>query len=162
MTGVNKVILVGRVGNDPETRTAKDVTFTNITLATSENWKDKNTGERQERTEWHRITFRGKLAEIVGEYGKKGMLLYVEGSIRTRSWEQDGEKKYATEIVANEMQMLSSKDNTAEPSGGAQRSSSSSREAPHRAGGSGVGNPPNRKPSRQPPPDDSFDDDIPF
>ena len=105
--GINKVILVGNVGQDPETRYMPNGgAVTNVTLATSETWKDKNTGENQERTEWHRIVFYQRLAEIVAEYVKKGSKLYVEGALRTRSWEQEGVKRYATEIIANEMQML--------------------------------------------------------
>jgi len=108
--GVNKVILVGNVGRDPETRyMPSGGAVTNLTLATSETWKDKNTGQPQERTEWHRIVFFNRLAEIVNEYVRKGGKLYIEGSLRTRSWEQDGVTRYTTEIVANEMQMLDSR-----------------------------------------------------
>lgn len=108
--GVNKVILVGNVGRDPETRyMPSGGAVTNLTLATSETWKDKNTGQPQERTEWHRIVFFNRLAEIVNEYVRKGSKLYIEGSLRTRSWEQDGITRYATEIVAAEMQMLDSR-----------------------------------------------------
>ena len=108
--GINKVILVGNVGQDPETRYMPNGNaVTNITLATSETWKDKNTGEQQERTEWHRVTFYQRLAEIVAEYVKKGSKLYIEGRLQTRSWEQDGIKRYATDIIANEMQMLDSR-----------------------------------------------------
>ena len=108
--GINKVILVGNVGQDPETRYLQSGgAVTNLTLATSETWKDKNTGENQERTEWHRVSFFNRLAEIVAEYVKKGSKLYVEGSLRTRSWEQDGVKRYTTEIIASEMQMIDSR-----------------------------------------------------
>lgn len=108
--GVNKVILVGNVGKDPETRyLPSGGAVTNLALATSESWKDKNTGQPQEKTEWHRVVFFNRLAEIVNEYVKKGSKLYVEGSLRTRSWEQDGVTRYATEIVVNEMQMLDSR-----------------------------------------------------
>ena len=108
--GVNKVILVGNVGKDPETRyLPSGGAVTNLALATSETWKDKNTGQPQEKTEWHRVVFFNRLAEIVNEYVRKGSKLYVEGSLRTRSWEQDGITRYATEIVANEMQMLDSR-----------------------------------------------------
>jgi len=107
--GVNKVILIGNVGQDPETKhMPSGGAVSNITLATSDSWKDKNTGQPQEKTEWHRVVFFNRLAEIVNEYVKKGSKLYIEGSLRTRSWEQDGVKRYATEIVANEMQMLDS------------------------------------------------------
>src|SRR5690606_2121772 len=105
--GINKVILVGNVGQDPETRYMPNGgAVTNLSLATSETWKDKNTGEQQERTEWHRVVFYQRLAEIVAEYVKKGSKLYVEGRLQTRSWEQDGVKRYTTEIIASEMQML--------------------------------------------------------
>jgi single-strand DNA-binding protein len=112
--GVNKVILVGNVGQDPESRFMPNGgAVTNLTLATSESWKDKNTGNQEERTEWHRIVFYQKLAEIVNQYVKKGAKLYVEGSLRTRSWEQDGIKRYSTEIIAESMQMLDSKHDVA-------------------------------------------------
>ena len=106
--GVNKVILIGNLGADPETRfMPSGGAVTNIRLATSESWKDRQTGQQQERTEWHRVVFFNKLGEIAGEYLKKGSKVYVEGSIRTRKWQgQDGHDRYTTEIVANEMQML--------------------------------------------------------
>ncbi|MDP2129175.1 MAG: single-stranded DNA-binding protein [Pseudohongiella sp.] len=108
--GVNKVILVGNVGKDPEVRyLPSGGAVANLALATSESWKDKNTGQPQEKTEWHRVVFFNRLAEIVKEYVSKGSKLYIEGSLRTRSWEQDGVTKYATEIVANEMQMIDSR-----------------------------------------------------
>lgn len=148
--GINKVILVGNVGQDPETRYMPNGNaVTNISIATSETWKDKNTGEQQERTEWHRVTFYQRLAEIVAEYVKKGSKLYVEGRLQTRSWEQDGVKKYATDIIANEMQMLDSRG-----SAGDSYSPSQSQSAPP---------PKNETPTQQAPVDaDSFDDDIPF
>ena len=106
--GINKVILVGNLGGDPETRyTASGSAITNITLATSESWRDKQTGETQERTEWHRVVFFNRLAEIAGEYLRKGRQVYIEGSLRTRKWQdQNGQDRWTTEIVANEMQML--------------------------------------------------------
>ncbi|MFP4155117.1 MAG: single-stranded DNA-binding protein [Halothiobacillaceae bacterium] len=106
--GINKVILVGNLGVDPEVRyMPSGGQVTNIRIATSEQWRDKNTGENQERTEWHRVVFFGRLAEIAGEYLRKGSQVYVEGSLRTRKWQgQDGQDRYTTEIVANEMQML--------------------------------------------------------
>lgn len=109
--GVNKVILVGNLGQDPETRyMPSGGAVTNITVATSETWKDKNSGQMQERTEWHRVVFFNKLAEIAGEYLKKGSKVYVEGALRTRKWQdQSGVDRYTTEIVANEMQMLDSR-----------------------------------------------------
>jgi single-strand DNA-binding protein len=108
--GVNKVILVGNLGSDPDVRYMPNGNaVANISLATSQSWKDKNTGEQQEKTEWHRVVFFNRLAEIVEQYVKKGSKLYVEGRLQTRSWEQDGVKRYTTEIVASEMQMLDSR-----------------------------------------------------
>ncbi len=109
--GINKVILIGNLGNDPETRyTQSGAAVTNISLATSETWKDKQTGQPQERTEWHRVVFFNRLAEIAGEYLRKGSKVYVEGSLRTRKWQdQSGQDRYTTEIVGNEMQMLDSR-----------------------------------------------------
>lgn len=147
--GVNKVILIGNVGQDPETRYMPNGNaVTNLSLATTETWKDKNTGEQQERTEWHRVTFYQRLAEIVAEYVRKGSKLYIEGRLQTRSWEQDGVKRYATDIIASEMQMLDTR-------GGAGDGYSSGTAAP----------PPqkNTTPTQEAPADiDSFDDDIPF
>lgn len=105
--GVNKVILIGNIGKDPELKYFPNGdAFCNLTLATTENWTDKGSGERKERTEWHNVVFTRKLAEIVGQYVKKGSKVYVEGSLRTRKWEKDGVERYTTEIVANDMQML--------------------------------------------------------
>ena len=114
MAGINKVILVGNLGKDPEVRSlANGSQVTRITIATSESWTDKQSGQKQERTEWHRVVFFNRLAEIAGEYLKKGSKVYVEGSLQTRSWEdQQGVKKYATEIKVKEMQMLDSKGST--------------------------------------------------
>ncbi len=108
MSGVNKVILVGRLGQDPEVRyTPSGVAVANFSLATSEEWTDKNSGEKQERTEWHRIVAWRRLGEICGEYLRKGSQVYIEGKLQTRSWEdRDGNKRYTTEIIANQMQML--------------------------------------------------------
>lgn len=108
MSSVNTVILVGRLGKDPEVRYMNNGdAVSNTSLATREKWKDKNTGESKELTEWHRVVFHRKLAEIVGEYCKKGSLIYVEGKLRTRKWQsQDGKDNYTTEIIANKMQML--------------------------------------------------------
>lgn len=111
--GINKVILVGNVGNDPECREGSSGAIANLSVATSETWKDKNTGEQQERTEWHRVVFFNRLAEVVRDYVKKGTKIYLEGRLQTRSYEQDGVQKYSTEIVANEMQMLDSKNGSA-------------------------------------------------
>jgi len=109
--GINKVILIGNLGNDPDVRyTAGGAAVSNISIATTESWKDKETGEQQDRTEWHRVVFFGRLAEIVAEYLKKGSQVYVEGRLQTRKWQdKDGNDRYSTEIVANEMQMLGSR-----------------------------------------------------
>jgi len=106
--GINKVIIVGNLGADPETRAMPSgTTVANLRIATSENWKDKQTGEQQERTEWHRVALFGRLGEIAAEYLKKGSQVYIEGSLRTRKWQdKQGQERYSTEIVANEMQML--------------------------------------------------------
>lgn len=112
MRGVNKAIIVGNVGKDPETKyLPSGNAVTNVTIATSESYTDKQTGQRVEQTEWHRVVFMGKLAEIAGEYLKKGSKVYVEGSIHTRSWDdkQSGQKRYSTEIKASAMQMLDSR-----------------------------------------------------
>lgn len=117
--GINKVIIVGNIGQDPETRTFPDGgSITNISVATSEAWTDKQTGQPQERTEWHRIVFRGRLAEIAAQYLRKGSKVYIEGSLRTTKFQdkQTGHDRYSTDIVAREMQMLDSKpDNQSEP-----------------------------------------------
>jgi single-strand DNA-binding protein len=155
MASVNKVILVGNLGRDPETRYAPDGgAITNVSIATTETWKDKN-GEKQEKTEWHRVVFFSKLAEIAGEYLKKGSQVYVEGRLQTRKWQdKDGQDKYSTEIVADRMQMLGSRQGM----GGGDRGD---REAPaDREGGS--------RPAGKPAPAkagnkfDDFEDDIPF
>ena len=114
--GINKVILIGNLGNDPDTRyTSGGAAVANISLATSESWKDRESGEQQERTEWHRVVFFGRLAEIVSEYLRKGSQIYVEGRLQTRKWQdKDGNDRYTTEIVANEMQMLGGRGNTAD------------------------------------------------
>ncbi len=148
---VNKVILVGRLGKDPETRyMTNGEAVTNVTLATSENWKDKN-GEKQDKTEWHNLVFYRRLAEIAGEYLKKGSQIYVEGKLQTRKWQdKEGKDRYTTEIVVNEMQMLGSKsggssnfevvEKTAAVSSGGAKPAAASK-------GGGF---------------DNFDDDIPF
>jgi single-strand DNA-binding protein len=148
--GINKVILIGNLGRDPETRyMPSGGAVTNVTLATSETWKDKNTGEPQERTEWHRVVFFNRLGEIAGEYLKKGSKVYVEGSLRTRKWQgQDGQDRYTTEIVASEMQMLDSK-------GGGSAAFDAPASAPQRAPSQ-----PQTAPASMP--DNDFDDDIPF
>jgi single-strand DNA-binding protein len=161
--GINKVILVGNLGADPETRyTANGGAITNIRLATSESWKDKQTGENQERTEWHRVVLFGKLGEIAGEYLKKGRQVYIEGSLRTNKYtDKDGIERYSTDIVANEMQMLGG------PGGGGGGEGGGggwSRDRGERSGGAprGGGAPSSSRPAQKPA-DTSFeDDDIPF
>ena len=108
MAGVNKVIVVGRLGSDPDTRyMPSGSAVTNVSVATSESWKDKESGEKQEKTEWHRVVFFNRLAEIASEYLKKGSQIYVEGRLQTRKWEdKEGKERWTTEIVANQMQML--------------------------------------------------------
>jgi len=117
MASVNKVILVGNLGRDPETKYMPDgAAITNASLATSFQWTDKASGEKKEETEWHRIVFRGRLAEIAGEYLKKGSQVYVEGRLRTRKWQdKEGQERYTTEIVADSMQMLGSRAGSGEP-----------------------------------------------
>ncbi|MFP5344610.1 MAG: single-stranded DNA-binding protein [Gammaproteobacteria bacterium] len=150
--GVNKVILIGNLGKDPEVRyMPSGGAVANVTIATSESWKDKTTGEQQERTEWHNVVFYNRLAEIVGEYLKKGSQVYVEGSIRTRKWQdkETGKDRYTTEIIANEMQMLGSRAGGGEASmGGKARAKTES--APATAS----------KPEAAQ--EAAFDDDIPF
>ncbi len=142
--GINKVILIGNLGRDPEVRYSPNGgAIANITLATSESWKDKNTGEQVEKTEWHRVVFFRRLAEIVGEYLKKGSKVYIEGKLQTRKWQdKDGNDRYTTEVVANEMQMLDSR-------GGS--TSYNQDEAPAA-----------QPMSQEPAPAGDFDDDIPF
>ena len=111
MSGLNKVMLIGRLGRDPELRyTPSGLAIANFSIATSEQWKDKDSGEKKERTEWHRIVVFGKLGELCGEYLAKGRQTYVEGRLQTRSWEKDGVTRYTTEIVASDIQFLGAKD----------------------------------------------------
>ncbi len=155
--GVNKVILVGNLGNDPETRyMPSGDAVTNISIATTESWKDKQSGEQKEKTEWHRVVMFRRLGEIAAEYLRKGSQVYIEGKLRTNKWkDRDGNDRYTTEIIADEMQMLggrggagggdySSGGGSNKPSGGGSRDQS----------GGGQNSPP--------PPADDFDDDIPF
>ena len=153
--GINKVILVGNLGKDPEVRySPSGQAVANATLATSESWKDKNTGEKQERTEWHRVVFFGRLAEIAGEYLKKGAQIYVEGRLQTRKWQdKEGQDRYTTEIVANEMQMLGSRSGAGAPADQNFNQDVSANEGP--SGGAA------RAPAKAPAGAD-FDDDIPF
>jgi single-strand DNA-binding protein len=155
--GVNKAILVGNLGRDPEVRYAPNgQAVANITLATSESWKDKNTGDKQEKTEWHRVVFFGKLAEIAGEYLKKGMQVYVEGRLQTRKWQdKDGQDRYTTEIVANEMQMLGSREGRGAPAADFNQDPGEAAAAPARGA-------PAAKKSPAAAPAGGIDDDIPF
>lgn len=176
--GINKVILIGNLGQDPEIRyMPAGGAVTNVNIATSETWKDKQTGQPQERTEWHRVVFFNRLAEIAGEYLKKGSKCYIEGSLRTRKWQgQDGQDRYTTEIVASEMQML---DSRGESGGGANYGGGSGYDQsqdPGYGGQQSYGNAPSgqsqgggQRPQQKPQPAqqpaggfDSFDDDIPF
>ncbi len=158
--GINKVILVGNLGAAPESRSTNNgSTVCNIRIATSESWRDKQTGENQERTEWHNVVFFGRLAEIASQYLRKGSQVYVEGSLRTRKWQgQDGQDRYTTEIVANEMQMLGGRGeggggqgggswNNDEDAGGSRSAAPSRSHAPAAA---------------QPPASNYEDDDLPF
>jgi single-strand DNA-binding protein len=158
MASVNKVILVGNLGADPETKyLPSGDAVTNIRIATTDRWKDKASGEMKEATEWHRIAFFGRLAQIAGEYLKKGSQVYVEGRIRTRKWQdKDGQDRYSTEIVADQMQMLGARSGSGEPRGEARGEPMSARasaepKAPASAGAA-------KKPGKF----DDMEDDIPF
>jgi single-strand DNA-binding protein len=155
MASINKVILIGNLGRDPEVRyTPNGAAICNVTIATSRNWKDKNSGERMEETEWHRVVFYDRLAEIAGEYLKKGRPVYVEGRLKTRKWQdKDGVEKYTTEIIADQMQMLGGRDGGGDEGGGggggsrpAARAPAASKPAPQKSS-TGF---------------DDMDDDIPF
>ena len=155
--GVNKVIIVGNLGGDPETRyMPSGSAVTNLTVATNESWKDKQTGEQKERTEWHKVAMFNRLAEIAAEYLRKGSQVYIEGKLRTRKWQgQDGQDRYTTEIIADEMQMLGGRGGAG---GGGSFGGGGGQQGGGQQGGGqqgGVNAPP------QPGPDD-FDDDIPF
>ncbi len=147
--GVNKVILVGNLGADPESRyTPSGTAVANLRLATTKQWKDRNSGEQQERTEWHRVVMFNRLAEIAGEYLKKGSQVYIEGELQTRKWQdQSGNDRYTTEVVANDMQMLGGRGGGGGDFGGSSGGGQSSGQ-----GGGGQGSKAN----------DDFDDDIPF
>ena len=154
--GVNKVILIGNLGRDPETRyMPSGGAVTNVSVATSKQWRDRDSGEQKEKTEWHRVVFFNRLAEIAGEYLKKGSRVYIEGELRTRDWERDGQKHYTTEIVANEMQMMDGR-NEMGGGGGGGFSSDGGRGGGSSSGGGGAPD------DFGPPPADDFDDDIPF
>jgi single-strand DNA-binding protein len=160
--GINKVILVGNLGNDPDVKaTQGGTTITTISVATSEQWKDKQTGQAQERTEWHRVKFFGRLAEIAGDYLRKGSQVYIEGSLRTDKYtDKNGIERYTTDIIANEMQMLGGRGDGGQGGGGGNYDRGS-RQAPAQRR--------EPAPSRAPAPapsagidDVPFDDDIPF
>ncbi|HIE87265.1 MAG: single-stranded DNA-binding protein [bacterium] len=166
--GINKVILVGNLGRDPETRyMPSGGAVTNVSIATSKGWKDRDSGEQKERTEWHRIVFFNKLAEIAGEYLKRGSKVYIEGELRTRDWEKDGQKHYTTEVVASEMQMLDSRGemggggSSSGGSGGSQGGGGGSSSGGS-GGSQGGGGSSSAGDDFGPPPSDDFDDDIPF
>lgn len=157
--GINKVILVGNLGNDPEVRYANNGSaIANLSIATSESWKDKNTGDPVEKTEWHRVVMFNRLGEIAGEYLKKGSKVYIEGKLQTRKWQdQSGQDRYTTEIVANEMQMLDSRSGSDMSGGGYQAPQQQS--APQQQQSA-----PQQQQSAPaaPQPSNDFDDDIPF
>ena len=162
--GINKVILVGNLGADPETRyTPSGTAITTIRIATSESWKDKQTGEQQERTEWHRVKFFSRLAEIAGEYLKKGSQVYVEGRLRTEEYEKDGIKRWSTDVIADEMQMLGSRGGVGGGEGGGGGGGGGERR--ERGPARGPQSAPQRSsapPSSAPGPDSFDDDEIPF
>ncbi|HEX5126351.1 MAG TPA: single-stranded DNA-binding protein [Rhodocyclaceae bacterium] len=166
MASVNKVILVGNLGKDPETRYAPSGdAICNITLATTDSWKDKASGEKKEQTEWHRVVFFGKLAEIAGQYLRKGRQVYVEGSLRTRKWQdKDGQDRYTTEIRADAMQMLGSREGMGDAPMRSQEGGESGRSS--RGGENSSGGSNNNSGRTEPSPTASgfgdFDDDIPF
>jgi len=152
--GINKVILIGNLGADPETRAMPSgTTVANLRIATSESWRDKQTGEQQERTEWHRVALFGRLAEVAGEYLRKGSQVYIEGSLRTRKWQdKQGNERYSTEIVGNDLQMLGGRGGggaTMGAASGGAASAGTPSYAEESAGGAS---------SRS----EEFDDDIPF
>ena len=181
MAGVNKVIIIGNLGNDPDMRyMPSGEAVANLSIATSETWTDRNTGEKREKTEWHRVVAFRKLAEIIGQYCKKGSKIYIEGKLQTRKWtDQSGQNRYTTEIIADEMQMLDSRG-----SGGGDWGSSQGQDYGNQGGddygyndygNSGGGNQRNSMPNKPVPPQndnggfggpaldqDTFDDDIPF
>ncbi|MEH3085339.1 MAG: single-stranded DNA-binding protein [Xylophilus ampelinus] len=171
MASVNKVIIVGNLGRDPEMRTfPSGDQVANVTIATTDRWKDKNSGEMREATEWHRVVFNGRLAEIVGQYLRKGSQVYVEGSLRTRKWtDQSGQEKYTTEIRADQMQMLGSRQggnggggDGFGDEGGYDSAPPARRSPPPAAAPRPAPRPPAPAPSRSSSGFDDMDDDIPF
>ncbi|TLY76037.1 MAG: single-stranded DNA-binding protein [Gammaproteobacteria bacterium] len=160
--GINKVILIGNLGADPETRAMPSgTTVANLRVATSESWRDKQTGEQQERTEWHRVAFFGRLAEVAGEYLRKGSQVYIEGSLRTRKWQdKQGNERYSTEIIGNDMQMLGGRGGA-----GASAAAAGGAESAARGGHGGGGSPSDAEESAAGAAagrGEDFDDDIPF
>ena len=160
MASINKVILIGNLGRDPEVRyTPSGAAVCNVTVATSRNWKDKNSGEKVEETEWHRVVFYDRLAEIAGEYLKQGRSVYVEGRLKTRKWQdKEGKDNYTTEIVADNMQMLGSREGMGGGDEGGSRSDSSSRPAQRPAANKPAASPTSKSSTGF----DDMDDDIPF
>jgi single-strand DNA-binding protein len=169
MASVNKVILIGNLGRDPEVRyTPSGSAVCNVSVATTRNWKNKDSGERQEETEWHRVVFYDRLAEIAGEYLKKGRPVYVERRLKTRKWQKDGADQYTTEIIATEMQLLGSREGMGGGGGGDEGGGGYSRDA-EGGGGAPRSAPAPRAPAQRPAPApksstgfDDMDDDIPF
>ena len=162
--GINKVILIGNLGADPETRAMPSgTTVANLRVATSESWRDKQTGEQQERTEWHRVALFGRLAEVAGEYLRKGSQVYIEGSLRTRKWQdKQGNERYSTEIIGNDLQMLGGRGGAG---AGAGASGAASESGGRSAGGAGGGAPSYSEESAaggRAARSEEFDDDIPF
>ena len=152
---INKVTLIGNLGSDPEMKALPSGSqVANVSIATTDSWRDRNSGEMQERTEWHRVVCFDRLAEICGQYLRKGSRIYIEGSLRTRSWEQDGQKRYATEIIGREMMMLDGRGDTDMASQMPVQSRPQNESAPQQV----VKTPP----VSQPMPDPNIDDEIPF
>ena len=168
MASINKVIIIGNLGRDPEVRyTPNGAAICNVSLATTRNWKDKNTGEKVEETEWHRVVFYDRLAEIAGEYLKKGRPVYVEGRLKTRKWaDKDGIEKFTTEIIASEMQLLGGREGMGGPGGeeggGAGGGGGYSRPAPAARPAAAPAARPAPAPSKASSGFDDMDDDIPF
>jgi len=159
--GLNKVMLIGNLGADPEMRyTAKGSAIANVNIATAESWRDRETNEQQERTEWHRVVFFDRLAEIAGEYLRKGSQVYVEGRLQTRKWQdKDGNDRYTTEIVVREMHMLGSRSGSG---GGGNAGGAAAPGGGSASGGGGRPAQSSSAPSYEEPPMNDFDDDIPF
>ena len=167
MASINKVIIIGNLGRDPEVRyTPNGAAICNVSLATTRNWKDKNTGEKVEETEWHRVVFYDRLAEIAGEYLKKGRPVYVEGRLKTRKWaDKDGIEKFTTEIIASEMQLLGGREGMGGPGGeegGASGGGGYSRPTPAARPAAAPAARPAPAPSKASSGFDDMDDDIPF